>query len=101
MNFELFLTILTISATATSIAVQIVKNILDSLGKTYKSVPIAIALAMVVGIVEIFIYHISNNLTITVTTYIYAMCMGFANALGATTSYDLVKKFISALCGRE
>lgn len=101
MTFELFLTILTVSATATSIAIQILKNILDGLGKTYKSVPIAVILAVIVGIVEIFIYHITNNLAITPLTVLCALCMGAANALGATTSYDLVKKFITALFAKQ
>ena len=100
MTFELFITILTISATATSIAVQIIKNILDSLGKTYKSVPVAVIMSIVVGIAEIFIYYKINNMTIEPLTFVYAICMGVANAVGATTSYDLVKKFISALFGK-
>ena len=38
MTLELFITILVMSATATSIAVQIVKTILDKMGKTATSV---------------------------------------------------------------
>lgn len=100
MTFELFITILTISATATSIAVQIIKTILDKLGATYKSVPIAVIASVIVGITEVFIYYGINALTITPITIVYAICMGVANAVGATTSYDLVKKFISALFGK-
>ena len=100
MTLELFITILVMSATATSIAVQIVKNILDKMGKTYDSVPVAVIIAMIVGVAEIFIYYGINTIPITMVTILYAICMGVANAVGATTSYDLVKKFINALFGK-
>ena len=96
MTLELFITILVMSATATSVAVQIVKTILDKMEKTYDSVPIAVIIAMIVGVAEIFIYYGIN----TMVTILYAICMGVANAVGATTSYDLVKKFINALFGK-
>lgn len=101
MTFEIFITILVISASATSCAIQILKNVLDTMGKTYKSVPVAVIVAAIVGIIEIFIYYAENSMDITVMTFIYSICMGAANAIGATTSYDLVKKFISALLGKE
>ena len=100
MTLELFITILVMSATATSIAVQIVKTILDKMGKTYDSVPVAVIIAMIVGVSEIFIYYGTNTIHITMITALYAICMGIANAVGATTSYDLVKKFINALFGK-
>ena len=100
MTLELFITILGMSATATSVAVQIVKTILDKMEKTYDSVPIAVIIAMIVGVAEIFIYYGINTIPITIVTILYAICMGVANAVGATTSYDLVKKFINALFGK-
>ena len=100
MTLELFITILVMSATATSVAVQIVKTILDKMEKTYDSVPIAVMIAMIVGVAEIFIYYGINTIPITMVTILYAICMGVANAVGATTSYDLVKKFINALFGK-
>lgn len=100
MTLELFITILVMSATATSVAVQIVKTILDKMEKTYDSVPVAVIIAMIVGFAEIFIYYGTNAIPITIVTILYAICMGVANAVGATTSYDLVKKFINALFGK-
>ena len=100
MTLELFITILVMSATATSVAVQIAKTILDKMEKTYDSVPIAVIIAMIVGVAEIFIYYGINTIPITMVTILYAICMGVANAVGATTSYDLVKKFINALFGK-
>lgn len=100
MTLGLFITILVLSASATSIAIQIVKNVLDNMHKTYNSVPIAVIVAMIVGIAEIFIYYGTHGLAITWVTFLYAICMGVANAVGATTSYDLVKKFINSLFGK-
>lgn len=100
MGVETFVILLTASAAATSIAVQIVKQILDKLGVTYKSVPLAIVIAAIVGIGEVFIYGAVKNIDITVYTALYAVCMGIANAVGATTDYDLVKKLINALVGK-
>lgn len=100
MTLELFITILVMSATATSVAVQIVKTILNKIGMGYDSVLVAVIIAMIVGIAEIFIYYGTNTIPITIVTILYAICMGAANAVGATTSYDLVKKFIKALFGK-
>lgn len=100
MNVELFLILLVVSANATSIFIQIIKTILDKLGAKYKSITLSVVAASIVGIVEIFIYYVTKGLTIDVLTFLYAICMGVANAVGATTSYDLVKKFINALFGK-
>ena len=97
MTVELFISILVISAAATSLGIQIIKNILDSLGKTYKSVPVAVLVSVVICMSEVFIYYTLNNMSVSWLTIVYAMCMGVANAIGSTISYDLVKKFIYAL----
>lgn len=100
MTLELFIVLLAISAVATPTAVQIMKNFLDAVGATYKSVPLAIIVALVVGFIEIFVYYWGNDMILNFGTVIYAICLGIANAVGATTSYDLVKKFINALFGK-
>lgn len=100
MNFEIFITILVSSAAATSAAVQLIKYILDNMNRRYKSVPVAIVTALVVGAAEIFVYYILNQAAISPMTFFYAICMGIANMVGATSSYDLVKKFLNAFSGR-
>lgn len=97
MTLELFITILIISATATSIAIEIIKSLLKKANITYKSMPIAVIISFIIGVVEIFIYTINNGTSITYVTILYAVCMGVANVLGATTSYDTVKSFILSL----
>lgn len=100
MTLELFIVLLAISAVATPTAVQIIKNFLDKVGMTYKSVPLAIVVALIVGFAEIFVYYGAHNMIITFGTILYAIFLGIANAVGATTSYDLVKKFINSLFGK-
>ena len=55
MTLELFITILVMSATATSVAVQIVKTILDKMEKTYDSVPVAVIIAIMASIMFVTI----------------------------------------------
>lgn len=100
MTFELFITILVTSAAVTSAAIQLIKTFLAAAKLTYNSVLIALITSMAVGIAEIFLYYGKNGLAITGATVVYAVCMGLANAVGATTSYDLVKSFIGSLFGK-
>lgn len=101
MTIELFITLLMIASVATPIGIEVVKKFLDGIGVTYKSVPLAIIIAILVGFAEMFVYYNSGGLAITFATVIYAVVLGISNAIGATTSYDLVKKFIDALFGRD
>lgn len=100
MTIDLFILLLMISSIATPVAVECVKKFLDAVSATYKSVPLAIVVAVVVGFAEMFVYYGTGTMAINYVTVIYAICLGFANAVGATTSYDLVKKFINALFGK-
>lgn len=98
MTLELFVSILVVSATATSIAVEIIKTLLNKANITYKTMPVAVIVAFVVGATEIIIHATSNGFSWI--TVIYAVCMGLANTIGATVGYDTVKAFIYALLGR-
>ena len=101
MTVELFILLLMIASIATPVGIECVKKFLDAIGATYKSVPLAIVVAILVGFAEMFVYYNSGGLAITFATIIYAVVLGISNAIGATTSYDLVKKFINALFGRD
>lgn len=98
MSLELFISILVISATATSIMIEIIKTLLDNADITYKTMPVAVIVAFVIGVVEIIIHAISNGFSWI--TLAYAVCMGIANTIGATVGYDTVKAFVYALFGK-
>lgn len=100
MTSELFISILVISATATSFAVEIIKTLLNKVKITYQSIPVAVITAFVVGIAEVMIYYATHGININVVTILYSVCMGIANSVSATCGYDLVKKFIYALMGK-
>ena len=100
MTVELFILLLMIASIATPVGIECVKKFLDAIGATYKSVPLAIVVALIVGFAEIFVYYGAHNMIITFGTILYAIFLGIANAVGATTSYDLVKKFINSLFGK-
>lgn len=97
MTFEIFITILTLSATATSFAIELVKKVLNYFGHEYKTQPMAVIIAFVVGVAEIIVYNTTNGMSFNVLTVVYALCMGIVNALSATAGYDLVKDFLYAL----
>lgn len=96
MTFEVFISILMISCTATSIAIEIIKKTLNKFGLEYKVMPMSVIIAFLVGAAEIIVYT-ANYSTFSWLSAIYTLCMGLANALASTSSYDLVKTFISEL----
>lgn len=98
MTLELFISILVLSATATSIAIEIIKTLLNKAGITYKTMPVAVITSFVIGVVEIIIN--ATNTGFSWMTIVYAACMGIANTVGATVGYDTVKSFIYALLGK-
>lgn len=100
MTLESFVAILVISATATSIGIEIIKNTLNSFQIKYNTTPVAVITAFMIGFIEIMIHTISIKSPITYTTFIYALCMGIANAIGSNVGYDKIKAFIYALNGK-
>ena len=100
MSVEVFIGILVISATATSIGIEIFKKFLDSFKIGYKPVVIAVLVSFIVGFAEVVIYAMQGKMATDVTMFIYAFCMGIVNVVGSTTGYDTVKQFIYALFGK-
>jgi hypothetical protein len=98
MTLEIFISILVISATATSVAIEVIKAMLDKFGIKYNSMPIAVVIAFVIGASEMMAYIVSKG--ISGYTAIYVICTGLANVIGATTSYDTAKALIYALFGK-
>lgn len=99
MGLEIFLSVLVISAAATSMTIEVYKQILNKFNKEYKTMPTAVIIAFIVGIAEMVIYTYLHSV-FTPWTILYAICMGIANVLGATTSYDTVKALILTYLGK-
>lgn len=97
MTLELFISILVISATATSVAIEIIKTLLNNFGITYKTTLLAMVIAFIVGIAEVLIYSYVNNVKFSVLIIIYSCSMGIANAVGSNVGYDKIKDLLCTL----
>jgi uncharacterized membrane protein YvlD (DUF360 family) len=95
MNIEFFISVLVISATASSLAIEVVKKFLDKLEVNYKTMPVAVAIAFIIGVVEMLIYIPSVGDWVTVM--VYSACSGIANVVGSTVGYDTVKALLLAM----
>lgn len=101
MTFDNFITILVISATATSLGIEIIKNLLSNFKVDYKAICVATIVAFVVGVVEIFVFYISKGLAISSFTCMYAVCMGITNTVATNVGYDKVKQLLLAVIGKS
>lgn len=97
MSVETFVRIFVVSATATSIGIEIIKKLFDAFKWKYNSMIVASITAFIVGAVEVIIYAAQGNMPFNYTTAIYSICMGLANVVGSTVGYDTMKKFIYAM----
>ncbi len=97
MALEVFISILVLSATVTSIGIEIVKTLLSKFNIKYNALILATVIAFVLGVSEIFIYYGMNGLAITTITFVYAVCMGVANLVASQIGYDKIKEFLLAL----
>ena len=101
MTLEVFISIFVLSATVTSLGMEIVKALLNKFNVKYDTVVLATAIAFVLGVAEIFIYYAMNSMPIVVITFVYAICMGVANLVASQIGYDKVKEFILALFAKK
>ena len=101
ISLELFITILVTSATATSMTIEVIKKLLNKANITYKTMPMAVIIAFVVGFIEMLLYVLGNNSTFEPIVIIYAICMGIANVIGSTVGYDTVKELIYVLLSKQ
>lgn len=102
MTVEIFLGILVVSAAATSIGIEIVKNMLTTFGVKFNPMVVAVFSAFAVGCAEMVIYlNKVGSATNIGYTILYAVCMGIVNVIGTTTGYDTIKAFILALFGKS
>lgn len=101
MTFDNFIAILVISATATSLGIEIIKTLLTNFKVNYKAICVAAIVAFVVGVVEIFVFYITKGLSISFATYSYAVCMGVVNTVSTNVGYDKVKQLLLAVIGKS
>lgn len=101
MTVETFVALLTVSAVATSLAIEIAKDFLNKMGIIYNSQNVAILFAFIIGIVEVIINALGTNTPITYGIVGYCITMGIINVVAAQVSYDKVIKLIFALFNKN
>lgn len=94
MTIQIFLILLTMFATFTSLCTEGVKKFLDSLKVKYASNIVVLCVAAVVGGLGLVAYYIITGLEFTPINIVCIPIMILANWLGSMIGYDKVKQAI-------
>lgn len=93
MTAEIFLILLTIFSTVTSLVTEAVKKMLGE--KQYSSNIVVLVVAAIVGGVGTAIYYVVSGSTLNAVNIIYIGLMMLANWIGSMVGYDKVKQAIT------
>ena len=97
MTVQMFLMLLTVFSTVTSLITQGVKAFLDTAKATYSSNIVALYVAIIVGAGGTAIYYLANGVEWTALNIVCIGLMALANWLGAMLGYDKVKQAITQI----
>lgn len=101
MTIQIFLILLTIFATLTSLCTEGIKKFLDGINVNYASNFVVLAAAALVGGIGTPVYYILAGLGWTAANIMCIPLMMVANWLGAMVGYDKVKQAILQLKVRK
>lgn len=94
MTVTVFLILLTVCATLTSLFAEGLKKFLDDLAISYASNILVLIVAMIVGCGATALYYVNYQVPFNALNSVYLALMGVANWLGAMVGYDKVKQAI-------
>lgn len=97
MTVSMFLILLSAFSLIVGLVVQALKKLLDSLGATYSSNIVAVAVSAVVGIGGTVAYYIIAGIPFSAVNIICMLLMGIATAVGAMVGYDKVIQTIKQI----
>lgn len=97
MNITLFITLLTVFSTVTSVCTEGCKKLLDDLKVTYASNILAFVIACVIGIGGTAIYYMIGSIEFNATNVVCMILMGVATSIGAMVGYDKVIQTIEQI----
>lgn len=97
MTTTIFLTILFICATVTSLVTEGIKRFLEELRISYVANILVLVVALIIGIIAAALYYINAGIPFTVINIVYLILLGIANWLCAMFGYDKVMQTISQL----
>ena len=95
MTVEMFLIILTVCATVTSLFTEAVKKLLNSLGVKYVADFIVLLTSVFVGGGATAAYYIIAGCEWTAANIVFIFIMIFANWLGAMVGYEKVTQIFT------
>lgn len=101
MTATVFLVLLTVFATATSLATEAAKKFLDGLAVSYASNILVLVLAVVIGCGGTAVYYVNYQIPFNALNSVYLALMGVANWIGAMVGYDKVKQAVSQMAGKK
>ena len=94
MTITVFLILLTVFSTATSLVTEGVKAFLNDAKIQYSSNMVVLIIALFVGVGGTAFYLLQSNIVFSALNCIYAVLMGVANWLGAMVGYDKVRQML-------
>lgn len=97
MTVTMFIALLTMFATVTSICTEGVKKILNELNVAYASNLLASIIACVIGVGGAAVYYILFSMAFTPANIVCMILMGVATAFGAMVGYDKVVQAIEQM----
>lgn len=97
MTVTMFITLLAVFATATSVCTEGVKKILNELNVAYASNLLASIIACIVGIGGTAVYYVLFGMPFTASNVVCMILMGVATAFGAMVGYDKVVQAIEQI----
>ena len=100
MDMALFVTLLTIFSTVTSLCTEACKKMLDEIKVPYASNILAFIIASVVGVGGTAIYYVIASIDFNAINITCMILMGLVTAVAATVGYDKVVQTISQVKNR-
>lgn len=97
MTVEIFLMLLTLFSTVTSLFTEAMKKALNAAGAVYATNMLVLVSAIIVGGGGTFAYYIFNGIELTAENVICVLVMVVADWIGATVGYDKVMQLIMQL----
>ena len=97
MTIELFIFLLAFFSAVTALVTEGIKKTFLVKAETIAYKITAIIVAVVIGVVGMFVYYILNSIGIDLNNVIFAILMGFASALVSTNGYDAVHDVLKIL----
>ena len=97
MNVTMFITLLTVFSTITSLCTEGFKKLLDSIKVSYASNILVFVVACIVGIGGTSIYYVLDSIEFNTVNIIRMVLMGFATSIGAMVGYDKVIQAIQQI----